>query len=324
MRKKLLSCTDLVVSAICLGTVNYGTNLQTSDSHRQLSQFVEAGGNFIDTAHVYGDWEPDIKGRSERVIGEWMLQNGMRENIILATKGAHPLLDSMHISRLRPQDIERDLSESLEYLCTDYIDLYFLHRDDPSIPVDEIIDYLEEQVVSGRIKYYGASNWRLDRLNEAHTYAKGKNFQGFVCNQLMWSLAGANNNKLPDKTMVAMDTATYKYHSEIKINVMAYMALAKGYFSQRQAMNKLPKEVEDIYSSKKNNHIFDELTNLSNQTGLSVTDLSLLFFEGHPFLSIPIASFDTEQQLQAGINFADLDVDNSIVEHLRSIWSSFQ
>ena len=97
MEYKKFSNTDLKVSAICLGTVNYGTAMQEADAKRQMSKFLDMGGNFIDTAHVYGDWEPPVTARSERVIGNWLKETGARSSIVLATKGAHPRMDTMHI-----------------------------------------------------------------------------------------------------------------------------------------------------------------------------------------------------------------------------------
>jgi aryl-alcohol dehydrogenase-like predicted oxidoreductase len=311
--------TVLKVSQICLGTVNYGTALSFQDSKRQISQFVDAGGNFIDTAHVYGDWEPEILGRSEHAIGEWIKETKMRDSIILASKGAHPLLNNMNNQRVNPTEIEKDLNESLEYLNTDYIDIYFLHRDDPSIPVSELLDFLSEKVKEGKIRYFGCSNWSLLRLKEATKYAIKKNITGFVCNQIMWSLADINHDNLDDKSMILMDKDTYAYHSQINLNVMAYMSIAKGYFTRRSLGEELPGSVDKIYKNSVNDEIYNNLLKCTNETGLTIMDLSLMYIVNHSFPSVPVVSFNNEQQLKDGMKCCEIKVDENITEWLNKL-----
>lgn len=135
MKYKHIPNTDLDPSVICLGTVSFGTSLDTSTAFQLLDTFVEHGGNFIDTAHIYGAWVPDGLGLSEKIIGRWVKERGLKENIIVATKGAHPLLSAVHIPRLSPQDILADLDASLQCLQRESLDLYWLHRNDPERPV---------------------------------------------------------------------------------------------------------------------------------------------------------------------------------------------
>src|SRR4051794_14508954 len=106
--------TDLRVSQICLGSAEFGATLTQKDAFSLLDAFVAEGGNFIDTAHVYSDWIPNTKSTSEKFIGEWFRKSGMRDDVMIATKGAHPLLTSMNVSRLSQADIELDVHESLE------------------------------------------------------------------------------------------------------------------------------------------------------------------------------------------------------------------
>jgi len=111
VKYKNIPHTDLHPSVICLGTASFGTSLDTSTAFQLLDIFVEHGGNFIDTAHIYGAWIPDGLGLSEKIIGQWVKERGFKEKIIIATKGAHPLLSAMHIPRLSRQDILADLGQ---------------------------------------------------------------------------------------------------------------------------------------------------------------------------------------------------------------------
>src|SRR5690606_23154974 len=112
-----------------------------------LNQVFELGGNTIDTAHVYSG------GNSERIIGRWMQARGNREQVVVITKGA---AHSQDRRRMTPFDIASDLFDSLARLQTDYIDLYLLHRDDPHVPVEPVIDALNEHLRAGRIHAIGA------------------------------------------------------------------------------------------------------------------------------------------------------------------------
>lgn len=320
MKYKNLNRTDLSVSALCLGTVNYGTSMTVNESKRQLSQFVEMGGNFVDTAHIYGDWEPGLTARSERAIGKWIQETGQREKIVLATKGAHPDWGKMEIPRVWPKDIEKDLHESLEFLNTDYIDIYFLHRDDPNVPVSQIIDYLDAAVEAGKIRYYGCSNWKLERVKEAAAYAKSKGSKGFVVNQLMWSLADINFPNLPDKTFVLMDKATYDYSRETGMNVMAYMSIAKAFFTRKFAGEQLPPEVSGVYENNSNSDIYEEALEVVKKGKYSFMDLALLYLVAEQsFPSIPIASFDNEAQLVSGLSCLEKDMPTDILMKLGSL-----
>ena len=174
MRTLTIPNTDLKVSALCLGAGGLGTRVSPKDSLRLLDEFVQQGGNFLDTAHIYAAWVPGGEGVSERVIGHWLRTRRIREDIIVGTKGGHPHLYSMDVPRLSPAEIAQDLQESLERLHVDTIDLYWLHRDDPNRPVAELIETLTEAVRQNKIRYFGFSNWTVGRMRAALDYARAR------------------------------------------------------------------------------------------------------------------------------------------------------
>jgi aryl-alcohol dehydrogenase-like predicted oxidoreductase len=136
--------TDLEPSVICLGTAEMGGGgIDDGASAAILDRYLELGGNVIDTAHVYSDWIPGAKQRSEKFLGRWLRERRVRDEIILSTKGAHPELGTMEVPRMSPVEVSRDLEASLQTLGVDHVDLYWLHRDDPQTPVEEILLMLE-------------------------------------------------------------------------------------------------------------------------------------------------------------------------------------
>ena len=122
MRYTTLPATDFAPSVICLGTGSFGTRIPQDQAFAMLDLFAELGGNFLDTARVYAAWLPGGTGASERTIGAWLKRRGMAGRVIVATKGGHPDLATMHISRLSPQEIAADVAASLDALGVATID----------------------------------------------------------------------------------------------------------------------------------------------------------------------------------------------------------
>lgn len=312
MEKIKLASTELMVSPLCLGTVNYGSDMSVEDSLHQLSHYVQLGGNFIDTARIYGVWAGKGEALSERIIGQWIKESGLRDKIVLATKGAHPDWDRMDKMRVQPHMIAEDLDQSLKHLCTDVIDLYFLHRDDPAVPVIDILQELEKAVKQGKIRYYGCSNWTLARILEAERVAKEEGLTGFVCNQLMWSLADVHFDGLTDKTFVLMDDEMYANHIRTGMGAMAYMSIAKGYFMRRAAGENLPESVRAVYDTAENERIY----NIMIENNADPLTASLTYLTNHPFASVAIASFDSDQQLEDAMGCYETKYDAKLMDAL--------
>lgn len=146
------------LARVGLGTVNF--SLQRRDAaFAVLDAWLELGGDLVDTAARYG------LGEAESVLGAWLAARRTRDQVVLLTKGGHP--DPSWRSRLTPDAIVADLSGSLGRLGVDTVDIFMLHRDDPAVPVGELVDVLHEQVASGRARSVGVSNWTIGRLEAA-------------------------------------------------------------------------------------------------------------------------------------------------------------
>lgn len=146
------------VARIGLGTVRF-TVAQRDEAFAVLDAWAGLGGDLVDTAARYGH------GEAETVLGSWMASRGMRDRVVLVAKGGHP--DADWRSRLSPAAIETDLRGSLERLRTDAVDIFMLHRDDPTVPVGELVDVLHEQVRAGLARSIGVSNWTTRRIDAA-------------------------------------------------------------------------------------------------------------------------------------------------------------
>lgn len=155
------------LARIGLGTVRFRI-AERDAAFALLDAWSELGGDLVDSAARYGH------GEAETVLGSWMVSRGVRDRVVLLTKGAHP--DESGQSRMTPDQIAQDLGASLDRLGTDVVDIYMLHRDDPAVPVGEIVDALHEHVVAGRARSVGVSNWTIARIEAAlaDAHARGR------------------------------------------------------------------------------------------------------------------------------------------------------
>ena len=257
--------SELKSSKIVLGTDYYGQTVSKHDAFRLLDTYTESGGNHIDTARIYGD------GESESVIGEW-LSGRARESVIIATKGAHPNKNTMDIPRLSLREIESDLDESLRRLRTDYIDLYWLHRDSEKVSAEEITESLNTLVKKGKIRYFGASNWKAKRIEEANEYAKRNGLFGFCASQIKFSPAITAPSFVEDPTLVTMDTAEYEFYKSTKMPVMAFAPQAKGFFSKLLTGGEaaLSSKARERYFCEENLRRFDALKAIAAEHGAPI------------------------------------------------------
>jgi aryl-alcohol dehydrogenase-like predicted oxidoreductase len=152
---------DKQISRLVQGTVMVNGD-DIKKEFALLDGIFELGCTTFDTAHVYGS------GKNERAVGQWVRDRGLREKVVVIAKGAHHNQDR---KRVTPHDITADIYDSLARFKFDYLDLYILHRDDPSVPVGPIVEILNEHQKAGIVRAFGGSNWSHQRLEEANRYA---------------------------------------------------------------------------------------------------------------------------------------------------------
>lgn len=296
--------TDLELSPICLGTGGFGGSIDRQTSFAMLDRFVELGGNFLDTAHVYSNWIPGEKSRSEKTIGLWLKDRQNRQNMVIGTKGAHPNLETMHQPRLSRAEIQIDLEESLGHLQSDWIDLYWLHRDDPTRPVEDILETLNLQVAAGKIRFFGASNWTLERLRLAQEYAAANGMRGFVADQVLWNAAVVDADAIPDKTTVVMDHALEQYHRTTGLAAMPYSAQANGLFQRllTGSLEQMNPGLRAPYPLAANLERLKVIQKIERATNLTLSQIVLGFLTSQPFVTIPIVGPRTLEQLEDSLS----------------------
>ena len=319
MKYAQLPNIDKELSVICLGTAGYGSEISPSDSFTLLDRFAELGGTFIDTAHVYGAWDASGYaggyGNSERVIGEWLGKTGMHKKIAVSTKGAHSDLDT-GVSRMNPDDINAHIAESLARLNTDSIDMYWVHKDEPSIPAGEILGMLADHVAAGRLKAIGCSNWSIRRQQEASRAAAALGLPGFVASQVGWSLARATHPvyRPGHVDMLYMDPEMLQYHVETGTPAAGYSAQACGFFAEKY--DGLDFESPDFPNSGLSARYGNDLNysrrkaavQLARKTGCSANQVALAWMTHHSFPAFPIAGPNSRQQMDDSTRAGEIEL----------------
>ena len=180
MDKRTLKHTDLSVSRICLGTMTFGGQTDEASAARMIELCTESGINFLDTANVYN------KGASEEMLGRVM--GSRRRNFVLASKVRNKMGDSPDLAGLSRPAILRGIDDSLRRLRTDYLDLYYLHLPDNSVPVEESLDAMNEVVKQGKVRYLASSNYSAWQMTEMCWIAERKGYQAAWAAQPMYNL----------------------------------------------------------------------------------------------------------------------------------------
>lgn len=296
MKKINIKDTDLSICPIGFGTVNAGLAWDNKDAFEILENYVELGGNLIDTARIYSDWDDGEIGRSERVIGDWINHRNRRDDLIIITKGGHPKMDTMEISRLSRSDMEYDLNLSLKTLGVDTIDIYLYHRDDLNRSVDELIETMESFVKAGKIRYYGCSNWTTTRMIEADDYCKKNGYRGFVVNQMLYNMASFNMKSFPDTTMVAMDNKMLKYHKTSNNLAMPYFGLCSGFFHKLESSGK-DSVKESPYYTEYNLELAKKINILCKKNNATISQILLSFFFNQDIDMCPLVGVSKKEQL---------------------------
>ena len=177
------------VSELALGTATFGWHTGDAESGALLDAYVEAGGNFIDTADIYSYWaEGSYAGRSEEMLGAWLRSSGKRQQLVIATKCRFPTGPQPNDSGLSRRHIMDAVEGSLRRLRCDYIDLYQTHEMDPNTPIDETMRALDDLVRAGKVRYLGCSNYSAWRLLEALWRSDAGNLAAYQCLQPPYNL----------------------------------------------------------------------------------------------------------------------------------------
>jgi aryl-alcohol dehydrogenase-like predicted oxidoreductase len=297
------------VARVIQGSTMIGGDLDEEQSFALLDQVYELGCNTIDTAHVY------TGGNSERILGRWIQARGLREEIVIITKGA---AHSQDRRRMTPFDIASDLQDSLARLKTDTIDLYLLHRDDPDVPFEPIVDALNEHLQAGRIRAFGASNWSHQRIEAANAYAQANELQPFVASSPQYSLAESLDEPWPLCISISGSegASAREWYQNTQMPVLAWSAVASGFFSGRFRRDNLhlfgEREWDEVavrtYASEANFQRFDRASSLASEKGLTPAQVALAYVMNQPMNLFVMVGPHSGEKFKANIDASEVQL----------------
>ena len=290
MRRRNLPGIAHEASVIALG----GANIETYTQAMVLcDEYYERGGNVLDSAWLYGH------GKCDRLFGDWMDARGVRDEIILIGKGAHSPL-------VYPDVIARQLTESLERLKSGFIDVYFMHRDNPDVPVGEFVDAMDAEVKAGRIGIYGGSNWTRDRMDAAFAYAEknGKTRPGALSNN--FSLAEMVN-PVWGGVLAGADDAWKAWLRQRQIPNFAWSSQARGFFTDRAGPNRREDpELVNAWYSEGNFARRERAIEFANRIGKKPLHVALAYCLWQDFPVVPLIGSLALSELDDSLEALDI------------------
>jgi aryl-alcohol dehydrogenase-like predicted oxidoreductase len=232
MKYRRLGRSGLLVSELCLGTMQFGWTADEATAHRVLDRALDDGVNLIDTADVYSRWvEGNPGGVAEEIVGKWLAAKPVRrENIILATKVRGRMGPGPNEEGLTRHHILASAQASLRRLRTDYIDLYQLHYPDEEVAIEETLGALDDLVRRGDVRYIGFSNYPAWRAVEGLWVSERRGTVAFTSSQPHYNLVHRREFEEEHRAMCRLHA----------IGVLAYSPLAGGFLTGKYAQGAEP------------------------------------------------------------------------------------
>jgi aryl-alcohol dehydrogenase-like predicted oxidoreductase len=294
--------SDLEVFPLCLGGNVFGWTADRDQSFAVLDAYRAAGGNFVDTADSYSHWVAGHRGgESESIIGEWLSSRGVRTEFVVGTKvSSHP-----DFKGLSPGNIRRAAEASLKRLQTDYIDLYYTHWDDESVPVEEIMGALDELVRAGMVRAVGASNISIERLEAELKFSEREGSAPLEALQ-------------PHYNLVSRDTyegERQRVAEQYGLGVMPYYGLASGFLTGKYR----PETIQHVKSERagragqyleteRGRNVLAAVDAVAEVRGAEPATVALAWLAAKPTIVAPIASARTLDQVPALVAAPSLEL----------------
>jgi len=305
-----LGNTEQNVSALCMGTMYFGCREEEALCFKLLDQYIDAGGNFLDTANTYSYWISSCRGgESERTIGKWMKKRKNRSKLFIASKVGfgYPGVQG----GLRKHQIVQECEKSLKRLGSDYLDLYYAHVDDRDTPLEETLDAFTRLIDLGKIRFIGASNYVTWRLEHAHWISKCLELADFCCVQQRFSYVRPNPGGRFHPQVVANDEQL-EYLMHRHLTLLAYSPLLSGAYTRRE--RKFP----DQYSGSDTVERLQIISKMAHDEGVTVSQVVLAWMIQNTPSIIPVIGVSNTVQLIENLKSFDVILDSSQINVLNN------
>ena len=310
MEYRRLGRTGLMVSELCLGCMTFGREVDEEGSREIIARFLDAGGNFIDTADVYAG------GSSEEITGRAI--RGVRDDIVLATKVRFPMGEGPNDVGLSRKHVISGCEASLRRLGTDYLDLFQVHAWDALTPIEETLSALTDLVRDGKVRYIGVSNFTAWQLMKALWASELRGLERFVCLQPQYSLVERN-----------IEREILPACREEGLGVIPWSPLGGGFLSGKYRRGERPpqgsriaeavesmEEYWDRRATERNWDTLEVVGGISEETGKSYAKISLNWLLRQEGVTAPIIGARTTEQLDDNLGATGWELSEKQIERL--------
>lgn len=282
--------SGIEVFPLCLGGNVFGWTADRDQSFAVLDAYLEAGGNFIDTADSYSQWLPELKGgESERIIGEWLESRGVRDEMVIATKVGQ----LSGFKGLAPENVKRAAEASLERLGVDRIDLYYAHVPDPTTPIERSLAAFDDLVRDGKVREVAASNFTADQLAESLAASSLDELVRFAASQPEYNLINRDEYEGPLQELCLRE----------QIPCIPYYALASGFLTGKyrpggpQVDSRRTGRATAYLEDPRALPILAALDQVAEANDSTPTAVSIAWLLAQPTVAAPVASARTPEQV---------------------------
>ncbi len=303
-----LGNTGEQVSALCLGTMYYGTRVNQEMSYQLLDQYMEAGGTFLDTANIYAHWVEGFSGgESETLLGLWLKQRKNRDKVFLASKVGFGY--GLVQTGLTARQIAAECEKSLRRLGVDTIDLYYAHVDDRYTPLEETLESFNLLVKEGKVRYIGASNYRAWRLEQARCISQTRSLPQYCCIQQRYTYLQPRT-EASFAPQVAANEDLLDYCREQGTTLLAYSPLLGGAYTQDQ------KSIDVKYLNTDNQKRLETLREVAGELNASTNQVILAWMLAGSPTVVPVFSASNPEQLAEDLGALQLNLSPAQMERL--------
>jgi aryl-alcohol dehydrogenase-like predicted oxidoreductase len=303
MEYRTLGGSGTLVSTLCLGTMTFGAETDEKVAFAQLDRYVEAGGNFVDTADVYS------QGAAEEIVGRWLRERlDVRDGLVIAAKGRFPMGDGPNDAGLSRTHLSRALDASLRRLDTDVIDLYQAHAWDPVTPLEETLRFFDDAVRAGKIRYAGVSNFTGWQLQKAALLAGHLGLAPIVTLQPQYNLLARD-----------IEWELIPVCRNERIGVLPWSPLGGGWLTGKYRPDEAPTgatrlgenpqrgvEAYERRNTERTWQVVDALRTVAEARGVSLAVVALAWLVDRPAVSSVILGARTLDQLEDNLRAAGL------------------
>lgn len=274
-----------------------------------LDNAFRQGINVYDTARVYG--------QSERVLGKWINKRGIRDRIVIISKGCHP----NPTMRITAEALKEDLAESLKQLDTDYIDIYLLHRDSPEADIPVILTELNQYQSDGKIKIFGVSNWTYERIQYANECAAKMGLNGFAVSSPNYGVGLQKGDPWKGGVSISGKKEEIAWYLKNQMPVLAYSCLGRGMFSGKVRSDhiKVDKERIDQYAvqgywCEENIYRLEKVETLAERKGATIAQIAMAYVIDSGLNAFPIVRLSTKKRIYEAVGACDVNLSEDEVK----------